>query len=165
MPAPISRDKGLLYPPFAAILRQFEDRLAAALLPFHVFEAFRTFDRSDELYAQGRTTPGRIVTNARGGDSWHNYGLAADYVLDGTIEQPGIQWSWNLRADLNADGRNDWQQMAEIARECGLEAAWFWLRFPEAPHVQRRYGLELGEAKELYRQGGIPRVWASLSAA
>jgi hypothetical protein len=45
----ISKDKGLLYPPFANQLRDFESRLAAARLPFHLFMALRTFEDQDEL--------------------------------------------------------------------------------------------------------------------
>ena len=60
----ISRDKSLLYPPFAEKLVEFESRLAAAKLPFYLFMGLRTFEDQDELYAQGRTKPGRIVTNA-----------------------------------------------------------------------------------------------------
>lgn len=162
----ISRDKNLLYPRFAEQLRDFESRLTAAKLPFHLFMGLRTFEDQDELYAQGRTKPGKIVTNARAGDSLHNYGLAVDYVLDGQIEKPGIQWSWDIRADLNADHRNDWLQMAEIAVSCGLEAGYFWKRFPDAPHVQNTYGLTLAEIKEIYRAGyGIKAVWEELRAA
>jgi len=162
----ISRDKNLLYPPFAEQLRYFESRLAAARLSFYLFMGLRTFEDQDELYAQGRTKPGKIVTNARGGGSLHNYALAADFVLDGMPDKPGIQWSWEIRSDLNADGRNDWLQMAEIAVSCGLEAGYFWKRFPDAPHVQNRYGLTLAEIKEIYRAGhGIKAVWSELKAA
>jgi peptidoglycan LD-endopeptidase CwlK len=162
----VSRDKSLLYPPFADKLQYFESRLAAAKLPFFLFMALRTFECQDELYAQGRTLPGKIVTNARGGDSFHNYGLAADYVLDGSPEKPDIQWSGDIKSDLNHDGRNDWLQMAEIAVSCGLEAGYFWKRFPDAPHVQNRYGLTLAEIKEIYRAGhGIKAVWEELKRA
>jgi peptidoglycan LD-endopeptidase CwlK len=79
----VNRDKSLLYLPFAEQLRDFESRLASANLPFYLFMGLRSFEDQDELYAQGRTKPGNIVTNARGGDSLHNYGLAADFVIDG----------------------------------------------------------------------------------
>jgi peptidoglycan LD-endopeptidase CwlK len=162
----ISRDKSLLYPPFAEQLRYFESRLAAAKLPFHLFMALRTFECQDELYAQGRTLPGKIVTNARGGDSLHNYGLGADFVIDGMPEKPGIQWSWDTRVDFNADGRSDWMQMGEIAESCGLEWGGRWKRLPDLPHVQNTYGLTLSEIKEIYRAGhGIKAVWSKLKAA
>jgi len=155
----ISRDKNLLFPGFAQQLLSFEARLAEKKLPFSLFMGLRTFEDQDELYAQGRTKPGNKVTNAKGGDSWHNYGLAADYVLDGQPEKPGLQWSWNITMDLNADGYNDWREMADLAEACGMEAGYFWMKFPDAPHVQNRFGLTLADCKELYRLGGIKRVW------
>ena len=162
----ISRDKNLLYPSFAEQLRYFESRLAGAKLPFYLYMGLRTFEDQDELYAQGRTKPGQIVTNARGGESLHNFGLAADFVLDSQVEKPGIQWSWEIRSDLNADHRGDWLQMGEIAESCGLEWGGRWKRFPDLPHVQNRYGLTLAEIKEIYRVGhGIKAVWSELRAA
>lgn len=41
----------------------------------------RTFAEQEALYAQGRTKPGKVVTNAKAGMSYHNYGLAVDIVL------------------------------------------------------------------------------------
>ena len=162
----ISRDKNLLYPPFADLLRDFESRLIAAKLRFYLYMGLRTFEDQDELYSQGRTKPGQIVTNARGGDSLHNYGLAADYVLDGQPDKPGIQWSWDTKADFNTDGRSDWMQMGEIAESCSLEWGGRWKRFPDLPHVQNRYGLTLAEIKEIYRAGhGIKAVWLELKVA
>jgi hypothetical protein len=62
--------------------------------PEDCFARCRLQDR-DSVHepSQGQTKPGKIVTNARGGDSTrcHNYGLAADYVPDGQVEKPGIQ--------------------------------------------------------------------------
>lgn len=155
----ISIDKSLLYPPFATILIEFEHALTNAGLHFHLYDALRTWEMQDELYSKGRTSLGAIVTNAKGGDSWHNYGLAADYILDGNVTKPGIQWSWNTRADMNADGRNDWMQMGSIALNHGMEWGGNWKHFPDLPHVQKRYGLLLADAKELYRMGGMKRVW------
>lgn len=53
--------------------------LDEGLLPY-VYEGFRTNERQQELYEQGRTKPGKIVTWARPGQSFHNYGLAVDWV-------------------------------------------------------------------------------------
>jgi hypothetical protein len=44
-------------------------------------QGMRTVAYQDKLYAQGRTIPGQIVTYVRGGESWHNYGLAFDIGL------------------------------------------------------------------------------------
>jgi len=52
-----------------------------------VAQGYRSIAEQNRLYAQGRTTPGPIVTNARGGQSNHNRGIAVDlfqYSKDGT---------------------------------------------------------------------------------
>ena len=46
-----------------------------------ITQALRTWDEQEELYAQGRTKKGKIVTNAKAGYSWHNYGLAIDVCI------------------------------------------------------------------------------------
>ncbi len=150
-------DRSHLFPPFAALLGRFEAELAKAGLPFFLFEGLRTHEQQAEYYAQGRTTPGKIITWAQPGSSWHQYGMAGDYVIDAS-EKPGVQWSWDLKSDVNHDGHRDWEQMADIARQCGLEAGWYW-RLVDAPHVQCRYGLTVYEAQEFYKLGGLPAVW------
>ena len=68
----------------------------------------RTFAEQDALFAQGRSKPGKIVTNAKGGMSYHNYGLAIDIVLlvdkdgNGTYETA----SWDTKGDFDKDGKN-----------------------------------------------------------
>lgn len=47
----------------------------------YITQTMRTFAESDNLYAQGRTKQGSIVTNAKAGQSYHNYGLALDFML------------------------------------------------------------------------------------
>jgi len=43
-----------------------------------VVQGLRSFAEQDELFKQGRSKPGQIVTRAKGGQSNHNYGLAVD---------------------------------------------------------------------------------------
>ena len=156
----ISRDKNLLCPAFAERLTEFERLLKIEHLPFFLFMGLRTFADQDELYAQGRTALGQIVTNARGGLSWHNYGLAADYVLDGMPDKPGNQWSWDTKKDLNANGTNDWLEMGKVATLVGLEWGGNWRRFPDLPHSQYTSGLTILEVQELYRASGdLKEVW------
>lgn len=47
-------------------------------LQYVAINGCRTWDEQEKLYAQGRTSPGKIVTNARPGYSYHNFGLAID---------------------------------------------------------------------------------------
>lgn len=70
-----------LRPEFQKLLGQALVEFAAqnpkALVPY-IHEGYRSTERQNKLYAQGRTAPGGIVTNAKGGQSLHNYGVAAD---------------------------------------------------------------------------------------
>jgi len=66
----------------------------------------RTFKEQDAMYAQGRTTAGPIITKARSGFSFHNYGLAFDIVilLDKDGDGNFTEVSWSTVADHDKDG-------------------------------------------------------------
>lgn len=89
-----------------------------------IYCTLRLDAEQDALYAIGRTLPGRIVTNARGGESAHNYGLA----LDGAPLIHGrIAW----------DDHPHWALYGKVAMDCGLEWAGApSYPFKEMPHVQ-----------------------------
>ena len=57
------------------------DKLAAVNNPLKIFEGYRTPERQHYLFSQGRTRPGRRVTNADAWSSYHQYGVACDFVL------------------------------------------------------------------------------------
>ena len=75
-----------------------------------VTSTLRTFDEQAELFAIGRTKPGDIVTNAKAGESWHNFGLAFDVV---PLVNGKAIWDspfWNRIGDLGKqaeDGETD----------------------------------------------------------
>ncbi|MFD1469385.1 M15 family metallopeptidase [Hymenobacter caeli] len=78
-----------------------------------VTECFRSVQRQDELYAQGRTTPGPIVTYKRGGESKHN--VLPSVALDVAFVLPGGEVSWSglllskfARLMIAADARVHW---------------------------------------------------------
>lgn len=125
--------------------------LAAIDLPFGAFMGYRSFEEQNQLYAQGRTTPGKIVTNAKGGQSWHQFGLAIDLVEDGDQTQTGIQWSWAKNMD--------YFRIGELANQVGLEWGGFWKAFKDYPHVQFTKGMDLTEANLIYEVHGIQGVW------
>jgi peptidoglycan L-alanyl-D-glutamate endopeptidase CwlK len=107
----------------------------------------RTYKEQDDLFAQGRTKPGKKVTNAPGGRSYHNFGLAFDIVLlkdndgNGTFETA----SWETNVDFDGDGKADWQEIVAIARQYGWEWGGSWSRFPDAPHFQKTFGKSVVE--------------------
>lgn len=63
-------------------------------LIFRIVQGLRTIVQQDEIYAQGRILPGHIVTRAKGGQSFHNYGLAIDIV---PIKDGIINWDYNFQ--------------------------------------------------------------------
>lgn len=101
----ISREKiATLHKDFRAhALAWYEARLCAGAHVL-VYEGIRSHDRQDQLYAIGRTAPGRVVTNARGGQSWHNYGMAIDWVPLKPAEKADnmFEADWNNEAAYKA---------------------------------------------------------------
>src|SRR5690606_7828810 len=66
-----------LHPRLGIAARQFINTVEGELgIQLRITQGYRSIAEQDALYAQGRTAPGEIVTNARGGQSNHNYGLA-----------------------------------------------------------------------------------------
>ncbi|WP_412177972.1 M15 family metallopeptidase [Paenibacillus terrae] len=70
-------------------------------VPIVITQGLRTIDEQNGLYAQGRAKPGQIVTNARGGYSYHNFGVAIDFAL---LLPDGKNVSWDMRRDGDGDG-------------------------------------------------------------
>lgn len=102
-----------------------------------ITSTYRDNASQDKLYAQGRGgAVGPVVTNAKGGQSWHNWRLAFDIV-------PIVNGKpcWNTTGDA---GRL-WRKIGDIGKSCGLEWAGDWKRFPEFPHFQYTGGLTLAD--------------------
>ncbi len=113
-----------------------------------IVQGIRSYKYQDELYAQGRTKPGKIVTKAKGGESWHNFGCAFDFGL----LHEGRFVSWDMREDLNHDGISDWLECVDIAKELGFEWGGDWEE-PDYPHFQMTFGLSRQEARRRYESG------------
>lgn len=111
-----------------------------------VISGLRSWSQQAALYAQGRTKPGRIVTKARPGSSWHNYGLAIDLGLF----QTGIY----LDERKPALAEVLYRQLGDLAAKHGIEWAGNWKSFPEGPHFQVTFGLSLARARELMEANG-----------
>jgi len=113
-----------------------------------VVQGLRTFAEQDALFAQGRTKPGKKVTNAKGGQSNHNYGLAVDLCLF-VGNQP--QWEDEAGFDrIGAAGKNQ-----------GLKWGGDWPKFPDRPHLELP-GLTIDQCFALHQEGGLEKVWASI---
>lgn len=118
-----NNDLSLLHPVVREAVIKTEKTLNDEGIPFKVFEAFRFPERQADLFAQGRTKPGKIVTHAPPWRSYHQYGLAVDFVL---FENG--KWSWD---DSTAEKKKWWERMHELGKKNGLSPLDF-----EAPHLQ-----------------------------
>lgn len=106
-----------------------------------ITQDFRSIEEQDKLYAKGRTAEGEIVTNAKGGESYHNFGLAIDFALlsiNGAV-------IWDMNYDGNGNSRADWDEVVEIAKGLGFEWGGDWRSFKDYPHLQYDFGLSIWE--------------------
>lgn len=104
-----------------------------------VTSATRTYDEQNALYAQGRTKPGEKVTNARGGQSWHNHRCAFDVTIFSGSKP--IYESPSYKA------------VGAIGQSLGLEWGGSWKTIVDEPHFQLTNGKTLAEAQDLHDQG------------
>ena len=125
-----SRDIAELHPAVQRGCRELIRRMGeAGFTHVGVSSTYRDHAHQDWLFAQGRTRPGNIVTNAQGGQSWHNWRLAFD------IFQNVRGHEWNNPEFFAAAGR--------IWMELGGEWGGSWTNFPDRPHMQYIGGLTL----------------------
>lgn len=101
-----------------------------------VTSTYRDNESQNALYAQGRTAPGKIITNAKAGQSFHNYRCAVDVV-------PIINGKpvWDVSYQV-------WQTIGKLGKEAGLEWAGDWKTFKEMPHFQYTGGLNLAQLQK-----------------
>lgn len=107
----------------------------------------RTYAQQDALYAQGRTKPGNVVTNARGGYSNHNFGLAVDYFLT-TNDGKSAVWVVN----------KEWRRVAEIAKSLGFTWGGDWKSFVDNPHLEMTGGLTTAQLRAGQRPNLVSKV-------
>jgi len=120
-----------LHPILREDARAFINEAAKQGIKLRVTSALRTFEEQQAIYNQGRTTPGRIVSNARPGTSYHNYGLAIDVV---EIKDGKALWE-NPRWDL----------IGEIGKSFGFSWGGDFRSFKDRPHFEKPFGLSVSE--------------------
>lgn len=127
-----SRSLDDLIPRVRTLAEAFISSCAKHGIDVLITSTYRDKASQDALYAQGRTRPGKKVTNARGGQSFHNYQVAFDFVP--IVHGKAI---WNDTAMFT--------QCGEIAEALGLEWAGRWKSFKELAHCQLTGGLTLAD--------------------
>lgn len=114
----------LLEPRFKVAIEKLLKEAHAKGLNVQVASGFRSFDEQDALFEQGRSKPGPIVTNAKRGQSAHNYGRAVD-----------LFFLVNEKADW---GIGKFKMLAQLAKDLELPLMWAgeWKSFKEFCHFE-----------------------------
>ena len=108
-----------------------------------ISQGFRTYDEQDALYAKGRTIPGNIVTNAKGGISNHNFGLAFDIV---GIKNGKVDW------DLN------WNAFSILGESKGFTWGGNWKKIPDKPHFEKTFGYSTAQLRNMTTPNHQPKL-------
>jgi peptidoglycan L-alanyl-D-glutamate endopeptidase CwlK len=127
-----SRSLSDLNPKVAAMCSEFINRCKSHGIDVIITSTYRDAESQNALYAQGRTTAGKKVTNAKAGQSFHNWRVAFDFV---PVVNGKAMWNDNVL----------FIKCGEIAESVGLEWAGRWKKFNEMAHCQYTGGLSLAD--------------------
>lgn len=119
----MGRDVTKLHPRLQAKIVELKRLCAAEGLSLGIGECYRTVAEQDALYAQGRTTPGSIVTNGKGSayQSQHQWGIAFDFFK-------------NIKGAEYTD-YSFFEKVAKLAKGIGLGWGGDWVSFKDRPHL------------------------------
>lgn len=125
------------------IFRQFipEAKKIAATLgcEYVAISGNRTFAEQDSLYAQGRTTPGKVITQSKAGQSNHNFAIAMDFGVfkDGSyLDNSNPKLAAQVHSAVGA-----------IAAKFNLDWGGAWKKFVDQPHYEVKSSLTLAQKR------------------
>lgn len=143
-------------PALAVKIRTMATMLEQEGIEIRVVQGLRSWTEQAGLYEQGRTTPGEIVTNCKGGFSYHNFGMAADCVPSQFAPSQPYSPDWHAN-------HPSWIRMEKIGQSLGLDVGANWRSFPDAPHFQLtgKYpeGAPTDEVRQIFKDGGMQAIW------
>ena len=116
-------DLDLIEPEFRLKILEVIDACLKRGHSYHATSGYRTYGEQMALWAKGRTSPGGKVTNAKGGQSAHNFGIAIDFIPDKDLKTPGIQPDWSPEA---------FKVLIEEVEKRGLHSGH---KYADVPHV------------------------------
>lgn len=110
--------------------------------------AFRSFSEQKSIYDKGRTAPGKIVTYAKPGQSYHNYGLALDVV---EINNGSALWE-----------NPQWWKIGALGKKHGFAWGGEWSN-PDYPHFEKSFGYSTNNLLAMKNAGQIEGNYIKLS--
>lgn len=152
----------LVWPVLADKIHTMASMLELEGIEIRVVQGLRTWSDQEALYAQGRSKPGIIVTNAHGGQSYHNFGMAVDCAPSRFGPGHPYDPDWNSVHPY-------WLRMETVGVSLGLKAGAMWRSFPDAPHFELTgdFPPEVPsvQVKKIYADKGMPGVWEEAGLA
>jgi len=142
------RDIAALHPRLQAKAALLKEQCKKQGISILFSECLRTRAEQDALYAQGRTVPGNIITNAKGStySSQHQWGIAIDFYLDMDVNGDG-----NKKDDAFNNSTQLFEQVGSIAKSIGLGWGGDWTRIKDRPHLYLPdWGSTTTKLKQLY---------------
>lgn len=127
-----------LQPIAVEFLKRLNGRIAQGT-EAKIISGTRTYEEQNALYAKGRTAPGPKVTNARGGYSNHNFGVAFDIGF--------------FRGGKYISDGPEYDVAGKVGKELGLEWGGDWTSIVDKPHFQYRTGLTVAQMRERVAAG------------
>ena len=142
-----------LYPDFGSKVVSAWNRFHKAHgLRSRMTDGHRSFASQDLLYEMGRKTRGRIVTHSKGGESFHNYGLACDVAFRGM--DPYLQCNPNSGAL--------WKAYGDALNAVGLVWGGNFKSLKDNPHAECSYGFSTKDLFEIHKTSGLLGVWEAI---
>jgi peptidoglycan L-alanyl-D-glutamate endopeptidase CwlK len=130
-----------LKPEVRLLARRLIEEAVAQGIHAKIISGHRSYAEQDALYAQGRTKPGKVVTKAVGGQSWHNFGLAFDV---GIFSPDGTEYFGEHK---------DYARVGALGESLGLDWGGRW-KFEDPPHFQfNPKKLTLAEMRDRTEEG------------
>lgn len=126
-----------LYPDVKEKAQQLQKNMQTLAMPIVFDNSFRSAKTQDNLYAQGRTAPGAIVTNAQGLQSYHQYGLAFDCKFR--------DWGWN------PPDASWWQTLGKEGEKLSLIWGGRW-KMSDIGHFEWHPGFEWEELEKYFKR-------------
>lgn len=118
-----------------------------------IVQGIRTIEEQQILFNKGRTTPGPRVTNARPGQSFHNYGLAFDFAMLYDKNGDGVfnDLSWDVDYDFDKDGMKDWMEVVTLFIAAGFTWGGNFISLKDNPHLEKTFGYTWRELLDKHR--------------
>ena len=135
-----------LVPKAQRAARQFMVATKAFPYTVKILSGGRTYAEQDALYAQGRTKPGKIVTNAPAGSSNHNYGIAFDVgIFDGNKYFTGETAATN----------KPYLHLRRLTKPAVLDLDWGgdWKSIKDNPHYELHTGMTTKQVRAALESG------------